>query len=120
MKVKIKVTKDILERSKMCGTAQFKGLITKSCAIALAIREILPHSAVILDQIHYNFCKYIDLPLIATEFILKFDNLTKFPEERTKLDPIEFEIDIPEDWFEDVNLDEIKEIIEKSETLELV
>lgn len=119
MKVKIKVTKEILERSKMCGTAQFKGLITKSCAIALAIREILPHSAVIPDQLYYND-KYIVLPLIAIEFISKFDNLAKFPEERTKLDPIEFEIDIPEDWFEAVNLDEIKEIIEKSETLELV
>lgn len=73
MKLKIKVTKDILERSKMCST-----MIGENCAIALAVRDIFPNAWVEEADImpHFpkqNFSEYIPLPLSAKMFIEQFD-----------------------------------------------
>lgn len=40
MKIKIKVTKDILKRSMMCGVNDCE--VSRNCAISLAVREIAP------------------------------------------------------------------------------
>ena len=91
MKVLIKVTKDVIKKSTSCD-----GVRGFNCAIALAIRELLPHS-VRCTTITYYIHEYphiqIPLPQIAREFINKFDSLGSH--EREELEPISFEIDLP-------------------------
>lgn len=120
MKIKISVTKEILEASKMCGKnpGVFK---TESCAIALAIRDVLPDASVQFKKINTILKpdKYsIPLPPEATKFIFRFDNLT--PEDRTTMSPISFEIDVPDSYIESIGIEEVKEILSKSKSLVLV
>lgn len=124
MKLKIKVTKDILKKSMMCGTQKYNygNPVTENCAIALAVREIFPEA-----QVLYT-CMIIDdneeykafLPKEAQNFISEFDNLNHFPDERLLMPELEFEIDVPEAYLETVNIDEVVSIINQSQTLELV
>lgn len=113
-KLQIRVTKAILAKSAYCGHVKKGGMYMASdddsvcpatnCAIALAIRDILP-SAQIGQTAIYPFgvnphdsskgpFSVILLPGEATDFIREFDD--KLPEERKKMDPFEFSIDIPD------------------------
>lgn len=135
MKILIKVTKEILEKSKMCGRNSKYDLIGANCAIALAIREIFPSAHICIsyiDPFYYyydnlrrtplsiecNRFNHIKLPLEASKFIYKFDRST--PKGRVKLDELSFEIDIPQSIIDKIGISEAKEIINKSQTLELV
>jgi len=40
IKMKIKVTKEILKKSMWCGTSAGRGQIITNCAVALAVRDI--------------------------------------------------------------------------------
>jgi hypothetical protein len=57
MKIKIKVTKDILRKSMMCGVAESRGLTEDkytsvgNCAIAVAVRDVFPNAHVYMDGI---------------------------------------------------------------------
>lgn len=127
IKLKIKVTKEILRKSQMCGM-HADDAISSNCAIALAVREIFPHAHV-TERIEVwnkpflwgrngeSCIGTIDLPFEAIKFIDDFDNA--MPWERTKMKEIEFEVEIP-DWFLDtVNIDEVREVLKNSSTLEL-
>jgi hypothetical protein len=127
VKLKIKVTKEVIERAKYCGheTDVVKAMtnnITENCAIALAIRDIFPTATVgndgiwILNKAHEK--PEIKLPLIAQSFIDKFDTATVAG--REKLSPIEFTINIPEKVINTINIDEVKKILATSTTLELL
>ncbi len=130
MKIKIKVTKDILERSKMCGkTPETRNKVHTSCAIALAIRDIFPQASVStnIKPFFYNedlSCDFrnrdsvIRLPEEAVEFIDDFDEST--PEQRVQMNPIEFEVEIPDCVVDQISIEEITRIVESSPTLELV
>lgn len=123
MKLKIKITKQILEESKMCGVSNFIGRVGEHCAIALAVREIFPKAVVGRREINpFGFSKgiptIIDLPDEATYFIDRFDRSTV--EKRVALPEFEFEINIPEKVIESISLPEIEKIISNSETLELI
>lgn len=132
MKLKIKVTKEILEKSKMCGIGGWKHpdalhkLPTQNCAISLACQEIFPQCDV-SDRIDNTgrLVRGIDvsgwdipLPEIATDFIKKFDRLS--PEDRVKMQPIEFEVEVGEDVLACINIEEVKEALKTSKTLELI
>lgn len=123
MKIKIKVTKEVLSRAKYCGTEKQPGFIIKNCAIAVAIRDIFPDSTAGIDYITVYGIKtgsssWIDIPYIDVNavgrFIKLFDGTD--PELRSNLDTFEFEVYLPENIVEAINIDDIH----KSETLEAV
>lgn len=123
MKLKIKVTKEIIEKAIWCGTESETGYhVSKNCAVALAVRDIFPEARV-SHLGFYPFCHTmldaIIIPSKAQDFIKHFDRLADNPEARLYMDPIEFEVDIPDSVIEYIGIDEIQKIVEKSETLEL-
>lgn len=127
-KLKIKVTKQILKDSMMCGTKEGELVNTRNCAVALAVREILPNVGVCQSFIDiYNENDNIvysinDLPIEVSNFITKFDNLRQEPEKRLELPELEFEFEVilPEEYINSINIEEVKEILKGSKTLELV
>ena len=120
-KLKIKVTKEILERSKMCGW-QHGGYkdVPANCAIAVAIKDVFPHARVgswmisYLDGDDYN--SY--LPQEAISFISAFDFFN--PDERVLMPEIEFELTIPDEVIEKINIEELKPLLENHPTLSLI
>lgn len=117
-KLKIKVTKEILERSKMCGhTGNMLETIAENCAVALAVRDIFPN--VWVERFYIKgLVKPILLPGIATNFIISFDNTTSA--DRPNLPEIEFEITIPDAVLEQINIEEIRPLLLNHPTLQLV
>lgn len=116
IKLKITVTKEILEKSKLC-----LGLAAENCAIALAVRGVFPKAVVGLDAIF--LCVFerdpkIALPEEAKEFISEFDCLT--PAERVNMNPISFEIEIPDAVIDRINIDELRPLLVNHPTLEIV
>ena len=121
MKMKIKVTKDILKRSMMCGTKN-DDFVAHNCAIALAVRDLLPEAAVSSRSIflHINDrLVSIELPNEASKFISEFDKLSTQPEKRLTLSEVEFTIDLPEKVINNIGINEVKSILANSQTLEL-
>jgi hypothetical protein len=138
MKLKIKVTKEILERSAMCGYRDGgpDNIIGQNCAIALAVREIFPTAQVCSNFIRerwvpgtLEYCLdnpeqtpecgwFIPLPENAKKFIRAFDIYG--PSIRTSLPEIEFEITLTDEVLATINIDQVKEILKSSTTLELV
>lgn len=127
IKMKIKVTKEILKKSMWCSTSAGIGDVVKNCAVALAVRDIFPRAEVGYDLIYTGTEVYrkhfLPLPREVTFFIKDFDLLKYAPEERLKLSELEFEIEIPDEVISNIgngNIEEVKTIIRNSETLELV
>ncbi len=60
----------------------------------------------------------IYLPEKAIKFISVFDNSSS--EERVNLPEFEFEVELPESYINSINIDEVKELLKDSKTLELV
>jgi len=120
MKIQITVTKEILKESAMCGYG-FNSY-TKNCAIALAVREIFPNASVGVSIISTNNGKgsVIDIPEEATNFIREFDKRGELPLSRLQMPEVFFEIDVPANIIDEIGINEIKEILSKSETLNLV
>jgi hypothetical protein len=138
MKLKIKVTKEVIEASRFCGCSSGNYKIVESCAIALAIREIFPaakvqrkvlfpfgytHVTVSADSLFgYNKegkeMPKIDLPPKAIRFIKSFDLMGSTA--RLRLQPIEFEIVVPEEVIKAISIEEVTSTISKSKTLEIV
>lgn len=134
-KLKIKVTKEILEKAKDCQNTK-QDPLGYNCAIALAIREVFPFALVYRTRIgvfeseehvmerfrggEFSRPKAIGcmaLPIKAQQFIMAFD--MKSPQSRATMDEIEFEMEIPDDILETINITEVKEILKTSKTLEL-
>ena len=128
MKLKIKITQEVLEATKMCGIDRFilKGSISfsysQNCAITNACRELFPNCFT-LDKI-YMINKYdyritiANLPVCATNFIDQFDKATS--EERVKMKPFEFEIELTEEALDLISIDQITKVLETSTTLKVV
>lgn len=122
MKILIKVTKEILEKSVNCV-----GVHSQNCAVALAVREFWPHAGVGRHEIHVvslygpNAPKetpMIPLPPSATKFIRLFDSLPK--PLRVLLPEFSFEINVPQEVIEKIGINEVYKILSESKTLELV
>lgn len=120
MKLRISVTEEILNRSKNCNDET-----AFNCAIALAVRDIFPLAAVFTNKISlFNRNQFgnpfirIDLPNKAAEFIDQFDNST--PEQRSEIQPISFEIDVPDEVINRINISEITELLKDHPTLQII
>lgn len=118
-KLKITVTKEILEKSKNCLPGNS---MPTNCAIALAIRDIFPNASVGTQTISFNTKAgdgvFVYTPPIATRFIGQFD--IRSAKERVMLNPISFEIEVPESVIESINIDELKPLLENHPTLQLL
>ncbi len=114
-KLRIHVTKDVLKRSMMCGVDN----LDTNCAIALAVREVFPRANVWSRNIWVANGRIL-LPEVATKFIRRFDRLKFNPERRLKLHELSFDVLVPPSVIDAIGLAEVKAIVEKSETLELV
>lgn len=118
--LKIKVTKEILERSKYCGFGA--GPANENCAIALAVRDIFPLARIgshFIDFFpHINGIPGFVLPEMVFEYISTFDKTD--PRIRPSLPEIEFTIDIPDAVIEQISIDEIRPLLINHPTLELV
>ena len=117
MKLKIKITKDVLERSMYCGVKNSGKNIIENCAIAVAVRDIFPH-AIVTGNCIYPFYKDYRISIYhhQNNFIANFDALRGEPLKRLNLTPFDFEIDLPDEAIEKININDIYQ----SETLELV
>lgn len=134
MKNQIHITEEILKRSANCGTDK----IGQNCAIGLAIHDLLSDKSFVgstkinIIKEGVEFDKYgnysvsqpskpivIDLPDEAIKFIRLFDSFT--PNQRvTDIQELSFEIDVPEEVIDMINIDEVKRICEESPSLSLV
>lgn len=126
VKLRIDITKDLLNRAKDCK-ATLPGGFSKNCAIALGIIDVLPDACVNeLDGInfvkkeegHEVYYAHSGLPIEAQDFIDSFDSLP--PEERVKMEPFSFEIEVPDEVVNRISLDELKESLINHPTLSLV
>lgn len=134
-KLKITVTKEILEKSAYCGVDSsecedanpFHQLNTH-CAIALAVRDIFP-SAIVeekgifmskksFDENFHHGQPDITLPVRATDFINNFD--TASPEERMEMKPISFHVHVPERVIDTINIEEIRPLLVNHPNLEFL
>lgn len=127
-KLKITVTKEILERSMYCGEGmassdkKLYNHIRTNCAIALAVRDIWPKAHVDTCVI-YPFGReaissMISLPEEAEEFIEKFDEYV--PEARAAMEPLEFEVNVPAYVIRKINIDELRPLLENHPTLAII
>lgn len=132
-KLRITVTKEILERSKYCASDINQGY---NCAVALAVKDIFPEaycyqSFMVFDQAGKDKCdsgffsasKFkgaigAHFPAFVFMWIQQFDRIE--PNERVKMSPISFEISIPDEVIEKINIDELKPLLENHPTLELI
>lgn len=117
VKLRISVTKEILEKSRWCG-ANLEVLKT-NCAVAVAVRDIFPDAKVFQTAIFPNRKdKAISLPSIVWTWIDRFDKSS--PAERILMEPISFEIEIPDNIIEQINIDELKPLLQNHPTLQLI
>jgi len=143
MKLKIKITQEILEASKFCMNETYSASVSRigqNCAIGKAIYALFgDKSWVFNDKIAIfpngftfkpNFFypktdivegEHIDIKLSfdITFFIEKFDKLS--PKERVKIKPFEFEIDVPNEVVDLIGINQVYKVLsENTHTLEPV
>lgn len=130
VKLKISITKEILERSKDCNVED-EGSVGSNCAIAVALRDIFPQAWVQTEDVIPFFDEnatipglkkqqeeLIQLPIEAQSFIAEFDSLS--PEERSKMETFDFEVNIPDAVIDEINIEELKETLLIHPNLQLV
>ncbi len=123
---KIRITRDIIEQCKNCGSGNDQSEIGRNCAIALALQDIFP-DVYVTNYYIFPFgisdVKRMDvkivLPVIAQQFIKLFDGFCLMPNLRLLLPEFEFAIDVSDEVIDEVNIDEIKELI-KSRNIKTV
>ena len=119
VQLKIAITKEIIEQCKNCGSENDEHEVGKNCAVAFALIDIFPNVYVInyyifpfgIDCENVHVLK-IPLPIIAQQFIKLFDGFRLTPKLRLILPEFEFTIDIPDEVIEQINIDEVRELIE--------
>jgi hypothetical protein len=127
MKVLIKITRDILERSAKC-----REHYPRNCAIALAMRELFPNCCVGAFQIRFYDSTYnnrsmvvgvgpvgyANLPDLAIKFIRAFDSAPVGY--RAQLPEFSFEVDIPNEVIDSIGIGQVYKVLSESKTLEHV
>ena len=119
LQLKISITKEIIERSIHCGSGNGGHEIGRNCAVAFALSDIFPDVYVTNYYISPFGIEYekeealnIPLPTIAQQFIKLFDGFHLIPKLRLLLPEFEFTIDVPDEVIEQINIDEVRELIE--------
>lgn len=136
MKIKIHITKEVLRESMYCERGEKE--VGFNCAVSVAVQKIFPLSFTSIKYLFFmNEEEYkreiayrsthetydlgslftAELPAKATMFIVEFDNSS--PEERERMQPMSFEIDVPEEVINRIGLDEVKKLLSESKTMEL-
>ncbi len=116
---KITISKEIIAQCKNCGTDNDARLVENNCAIAIALTDVFPKVYVtnlFIFPFGIDSELRIPMPLIAQQFINLFDGFSLMPGLRILLPAFEFTIDIPDEVVEQINIDDVKELIEKTET----
>ena len=117
---KIKITNEILEKSKYCSSYGHElQVVGENCAIAHALKDLFPRvhvSGLYIYPFGFNdsaACSElkIELPQIAKDFIRVFDALCNMPAVRLRLPELEFEITIPDAVISLVDINEVEKII---------
>ena len=146
MKIKINITKEVLRMTRYCGRVPkpeeeyfvnpYSGIkkgekinhVTGNCAITYALHKIFPYVTVESEIIILNSLApqaiskryiYIKLPTEAQIFIEMFDDSTPWYR-ANYMKPFSFEIEIPDEYLDSVDISEIHQALEESKTLELV
>ena len=118
---KIRITKDIIDKTKNCGAEGDIDEMERNCAVAFALHDIFPGVRVTnffifpfgVDH-NADTDPKIPLPLIAQQFIKLFDGFRVTPNLRLLLPEFEFTIDIPAEVINAINIDEVKELLSDS------
>lgn len=129
--LKIKITKEILRESANCGMMFGKGSQAESCAFAVAVREIFPRAVVCYSAIypfggvkHFNNTINVtgatEIPISAemTAFIFEFD--ANSPYDRVQMKEQEFELEIPDNIIQAIDIQEVTKILADVPHLELI
>lgn len=134
--IRVNVTKKVIEESRFCGNEliaqdweaknKINGLdgYMSNCAIAKAIWDIIPNICVLTQEVMFyskTSCLGVsDLPKKAVRFVDKFDRSS--PAERLSLEPISFELEIPDTVIDNISIEEITKRLELQveKTVELV
>lgn len=121
----IRITKEIIERCKSCGTESNKREIGSNCAVAFTLKDIFPDVYV---TNYYIFPFGIDsekgedmkiaMPDIAQQFIKLFDGFYLMPNLRPLLPEFEFILNIPGEVIDQINIDEVMELIKGNKKTE--
>ena len=143
MKVEINCSQELLEQSKYCGTdkQQSQGCdeIPSNCWIALAVREVFPHSIVGDKRISLTFMKKnqcqiflsLTMPESVQKIIKVFDHCDKAYQKAevtaenrlTTLKPFTFQIELTIEQekvlLENISLPDLTECFSKSKHLTL-
>jgi hypothetical protein len=121
MKLKIKITKSVIDRSLNCGTDGRS--ISQSCGIAVAIRDLFPKAAIWGEDWTSNTslsCQFIKSTEDMKDFVIEFDSYLGDVQKLYSLVGKEFEIDIPDEIIDEIGISQATQIINTSESLELV
>lgn len=110
MKIMIHVTKDIIARSRFCTLHN----ASTNCAISFAIAELFPDARTRYFGVHV-LGDYVKLPEKAQKFILDFDK--RSPDDRLSMDPIQFEINVPDFIIDEIGIGQVYKILSESKTL---
>lgn len=113
IKLKIHVSKEHMEEAKYFNGEDNK----KECGIKCAIKNIFPNAKVFAKKIFIDGYE-IPLPREAKEFIRGWDVSTI--QLRLEMDELEFEVEVPDEVIEKINIDELKPFLVNHPTLELV
>lgn len=124
MKVRVNITPDVLERSKMCGLDGKR--IIESCMLQVAFSDLFPECVVLVSSVNLlgraSLGKpsgdEVILPEIAISNRRRFDSLQ--PHLRVLMTPFSFEIEVPEYVIERIGLSQIYKVLSESSTLEMV
>ncbi len=119
---KVTVTKEILELSLECGIRNNIEEIGRNCAIAIAFKDIFPDVEVTEDYVYpFGINKYaknsdlkIELPQVAKDFIRVFDSLSAMHKVRRRLPEFDFEIPVSDGITSQINIAEIKDLVNLS------
>ena len=114
--INISITKEIIEHCKNCGNENEEDEVGKRCAVAFALAEIFPN-VYVSNYYIYPFgvekeeTLKLQLPVIAQQFIKLFDSFHVVPKLRLLLPEFEFNIDVHDEVIEQINIDEVRELI---------
>lgn len=119
MTILVKVTKDVLERSKMCGFVP--GLVSTNCMISVALRDLFP-MATVGNPAYWLTNDQSNRDGLLPEFVClkvsEFDRL--YPDQRVNMTPFSFELEVPDYVIEKIGIGEIYRVLSESQTLELI
>ena len=89
----------------------------KNCAVAIALRQIFP-DAHVSSSLIFPFGTdtaakdlKISLPVVAQQFIKLFDGFHLVPNVRLLLPAFEFDIEVPDDVIDAINIDDITALL---------